>query len=266
MNVPAWRGLRWRYSLAFRIAFTSALFGLVLAGGAIVLEYWSLAQQLDDKAAMEMQGRRKLLEHILSTFPSVGAIAGAEARFGDLFYGHDDLHLALVDPRTDRVVMRSSDIAVQSLTPQRHAAAADEIMHGWSTPDGARYAGLHGTAAVSNGSQVRFYLSADRHRDAALLAGFLKATLLALPLLLFMVASGAGLIASTGLLPLRRFNSLAATIGAKSLSNRVSMAGLPRELEDTASFSGFIGAHMSPRRICHGVIRHGITPALETPS
>jgi two-component system heavy metal sensor histidine kinase CusS len=99
---------------------------------------------------------------------------------------------------------------------------------------GARFSGTHGTVEVADGGEVRFYLSVDRHRDASLLGGFIRATLLALPALLVIVAVGAGLIARTGLAPLRRFNRLAASIGAQSLSTRVSLAGLPGELEDMA--------------------------------
>jgi two-component system heavy metal sensor histidine kinase CusS len=107
-------------------------------------------------------------------------------------------------------------------------------MHSWLAPDGARFSGTHGVAAVANGSPVRFYLSVDRRRDAGLLAGFIKATALALPLLLAIVALGAGLIARTGLAPLRRFNRLAASIGTQSLDKRLSVLGLPGELEEMA--------------------------------
>jgi two-component system, OmpR family, heavy metal sensor histidine kinase CusS len=132
------------------------------------------------------------------------------------------------------VLLRSSDAAVQAMAAPGHAAAAANVVHGWMLPDGGRFSGLHGAAKVADGGDVRFFLSVDRHRDAALLSGFLKTTMLATPLLLFMVAMGAGLIASTGLEPLRNFNRLAASIGAKSLNQRIALAGLPRELADTA--------------------------------
>ena len=108
-------------------------------------------------------------------------------------------------------------------------------MHTWVTPAGVRFGGIHGIAALADGRQVRFYLSVDRHRDAALLAGFVKATLVALPLLLLVVAAGAGLIARTGLAPLRSFNRLAASIGTTSLSQRLEASGMPPELADMAT-------------------------------
>src|SRR6185369_756176 len=139
------------------------------------------------------------------------------------------------------VLAAFSDIAVHSVTALGHATAAPETVHTWVTPGGARFSGIHGTAPVADGRPLRFYLSVDRHRDAGLLAGFIEATLVALPLLLLVVALGAGLIARTGLAPLRRFNRLAASIGTKSLDQRLSVSGLPGELADMATeFNGML--------------------------
>jgi two-component system, OmpR family, heavy metal sensor histidine kinase CusS len=223
-----------RVSLALRIALASALFGLIVAGGAIAVGFWTLSQQLDERAATEMHGRRELLVHILSTVPSVNAVGDAKERFADLFFGHDDLHLALVEPATGRVLAAFSDLALGSVAAIAHATAAPDTVHAWVTATGARFSGMHGVAEVADGGDVRFYLSVERHRDAGLLAGFIKATLVALPLLLLIVAAGSGLIARTGLAPLHRFNRLAASIGAQSLSKRISVSGLPGELEDMA--------------------------------
>lgn len=224
-----------RASLALRIALASALFGLVLAGGAVVAGYWVLSRQLDARTADELQGRHELLVHILADIPSVAAAAESGSRFGELFFGHDNLHLALAEPATGRVLASFSDIAAQSVTALGgHSTAAAETMHSWVTAAGERFSGMHGTVAIADGRLLKYFLSVERHRDTALLAGFVKATLLVLPLLLALVALGAGLIARTGLAPLRRFNQLAATIGTKSLNQRVSVSGLPAELADMA--------------------------------
>jgi two-component system heavy metal sensor histidine kinase CusS len=228
-------------SLALRIALASALFGLVVAAGAIAVGFWTLSQQLDERSAAEMRGRRELLVHILSGLPSVEAVGQSKSRFGDLFFGHDDLHLALAEPDTHLVLAAFSDIAIHSVTALNHAAAPPETVHSWFMPGGARFGGIHGTARVADGGQLQFYLSVDRRQDAGLLAGFIKATLVALPLLLLMVALGAGLIARTGLAPLRRFNRLAASIGTTSLNKRLSVSGLPGELADMANeFNGML--------------------------
>lgn len=232
---------RARLSVALRIALASAVFGLVVAGGSIGVGYWALSRQLDERSAAEIAGRRELLEHLLATFSSAQAVEQSRERFSELFYGHDDLHLALAEPESGQVLARFSEVAVEALTVMSHAAAPPDTMHNWTTPAGVRFSGIHGTTALQSGQRVRFFLSVDRHRDAVLLVGFVKATLLALPLLLLTVAAGAGLIARTGLAPLRSFNRLAASIGARSLNRRLEAKHLPAELADLATeFNGML--------------------------
>ncbi|OUL99312.1 hypothetical protein [Variovorax sp. JS1663] len=57
-------------SLALRIALASALFGLVVAGGVAALGYLALTQQLDERSASELLGRRDLLAHLWQKSPA----------------------------------------------------------------------------------------------------------------------------------------------------------------------------------------------------
>lgn len=222
-------------SLALRLAFASALFGLVVVGGATAVGFWTLSNQLDERAEAEMEGRRRLLTHLLLEVPNRQAIDASSDRFAELFYGHDDLHLAILETDGGGLIAGFSDIGVESVAALRRAAARPSGLHTWRRAGGERFSGIHGAAGLADGSKVDFYLSVDRARDSRLLGGFLKTTLIALPLLLIVVAAGAGLITRTGLAPLRRFNRLAASIGTKSLNRRLSMAGLPVELASTAA-------------------------------
>lgn len=221
-------------SLALRIALASALFGLIVASGAVAVGFWALSQQLDSRSATELYGKRDLLIHVLSEIPTPQAIGENRHRFGDLLIGHNDLHLALVDAADGRVLASFSQLAQQSIaalegTPDNLAA-----VHAWTPPSGERLGAIRGNSPVANGQAVRFFLSIDRRADAVLLLGFIRATAVGVPVLLLTVALGAGLIARTGLQPLRRFHHLAASIGAQSLSRRVSPAGLPAELTELA--------------------------------
>lgn len=224
-----------RRSLALRLAIASALFGLVVVGGATAVGFWTLSNQLDERSEAEMEGRRRLLTHILLEVPSRQVIGESSNRFGELFYGHDDLHLAILEAGGGDLIAGFSEIGVESVAALRRVAARPSGLHTWRRAGGQRFSGIHGTAALADGSQVDFYLSVDRARDTRLLGGFLQATFIALPLLLIVVALGAGLITRTGLAPLRRFNQLAASIGTKSLNRRLSVAGLPVELAATAA-------------------------------
>jgi two-component system heavy metal sensor histidine kinase CusS len=227
-------------SLALRIALASALFGLVVVGGAIVVGYVALSQQLDARSSAELQGKRDLLLHVLSEIPSPAAIRENRHRFGDLLIGHDELHLALIDPATG-TTLAFSDIARQSVATLESTPDDADSIHPWTGLAGSRFIAIRGLGRVANGQPTRFYISLDRRHDGRLLAGFINATLVGLPLLLIVIAIGAWLIARTSLAPLRRFNRLAASIGAETLSQRVSTAGLPMELADLAAeFNGML--------------------------
>ena len=236
MTAHAWA----KASLATRIALASAVFGLALSGGAIGVGWWALSQQLDQRSELELRGKRDLLLHVLSELPSIQSIAQGTHRFEDLLIGHDDLHLALIDPATGNLVASFSALARQSL-PVLDALPDSTSALAWTADNKARLSALRGTGPVANGQTLRYYLSIDRRQDTSLLRGFVNATLLGLPVLLALVALGAWLIARTGLAPLLRFNRLAASIGTQSLSRRVSASGLPRDLADLArEFNGML--------------------------
>lgn len=223
-----------RLSLAARIALASSLFGLVVAGGAVVLGLQALAQQLEARAAAELRGKRDRLTDLLLEMPSISAIELNRQRFGDLLTGHDDLHLALVDPRSEMVIESFSPLAQQSLPALRAQPDDALLITAWEAHPVHRLIAIKGQAPAANQETVRYYLSLDRRRDSALMAGFLRATAVGLPFVLALVALGAWLIARTSLAPLRSFHRLASTIGTHSLSRRLSLAGLPSELDDLA--------------------------------
>lgn len=230
-----------RNSLAARIALASAFFGLLITGGAIVIGFYALTHQLDARSVTELLGKRDLVLHVLSEISSPEAVNQNKHRFGDLLIGHDDLHLALVDPASGQSVASFSAIAQQSVSALDTGPNSSTSVHAWTAPTGERLNAIHGIGMAANGKSVRYYLSLDRRHDSRLLADFIKATLVGLPILLLIVALGAWLIASTSLAPLRRFHRLAASIGAQSLSQRISSSGLPTELYELAEeFNGMM--------------------------
>ena len=223
-----------RKSLAARVALTSAFFGLIVTGGAIVVGFYALSQQLDARAAEELKGKRDLLLHVLSEMPSPEAIIQNNHRFEDLLIGHDDLHLALIDPASGQWVASFSETAKQSVSALDASPVFNSSIDVWRAPNGEQLNAIRGIGPAVNGKPVRYYLSLDRRHDSSLLSGFISTTLVALPILLLIVAFGAWLIARTSLAPLRRFHRLAASIGTQSLSHRLSSSGLPTELYELA--------------------------------
>ena len=154
LNMAWWS----RNSLAMRIALASAFFGLLLTGGATIVGFYALSQQLDARAVEELKGKRDLLLHMLSEMPSPEAIAQNQHRFDDLLIGHDDLHLALNDPATGQPVASFSLTSQQSVVALDSKAATDSLIGRWSNASGAQFVAARGTGLVANGKAVRYYL------------------------------------------------------------------------------------------------------------
>jgi two-component system, OmpR family, heavy metal sensor histidine kinase CusS len=223
-----------RLSLAARIAVVSALFGLAIVAAGICVGYWALSNQLRERSAAEVRGKRDLVVHVLSELKSIADVDGNRHRFNDLLIGHDDVHLALVNAGNGDVLSSFSPVANESIGVL-NGRPTELAPTYWQPSNKAQMVAIRGEAPVGDGSQVRFYVSLDTRHDGRLLRGFLQASLLGSPLLLGAVALGAWLVAAAGLVPLRRFRRLAASIGADSLGKRLSESGLPKELDSLAN-------------------------------
>lgn len=228
MNTASWQTRLAEASLASRFAMAVGLFGLIVAGAAAAFGYWGLARQLDARLDAELEGKRSLLLHVLSEIPGVEQIPANGHRFGDLLIGHKDLHLAVIDPRTDRLLASFSPAAVESVARMKGAASA-ATLH-WQGPGNRRYVSISGPAAVGDGQTVRIVLSLDLNEDEQLKRGFAGATLLTLPVLLALVVLGTWVVARTGLAPLNRLTSVASHVTTHNLQQRIEPRGLPTEL------------------------------------
>lgn len=220
-----------RISLALRIAAASALFGLVAVALAFGLGYWALSRQLDARVLAELEGKRALLQHVVSEVTSAQDLPANSHRFADLLIGHDDLHLAILDPGTGRVLASSSPTALESPSATQTPPGVSR----WQSTTKKNFASIAGALPMRDGRSVRYVLSLDLEADQRLLAGVRRAALVGLPLVLVLVMLGAWLVARTGLRPLRRFTRLAASVNSQSLGQRLDTAGLPPELRELAT-------------------------------
>lgn len=228
-------------SLAASIALASAIFGFLVTGAAIVIGFYALSYQLNARSETELLGKRDLLIHVLSEIPSLEEVDANQHRFGDLLIGHDDLHLSLVNPANGQSLASFSRLAQQSVSSLNATPALSIAIQPWVATTGEHLSAIQGSSALADGKLVQYYLSLDRRHDGRLLTGFLKTSLIGLPILLVIVALGAWLLARTSLAPLRRFHRLAAATSVQSLSHRISSAGLPAELYELAEeFNGMM--------------------------
>ena len=218
-------------SLALRVAAAGALFGLFVMGLVAAGGYWVLSRELEQRETVELEARRDLVQHLLREIRLADDIPAYAYRFADLLIGHDDLHLALVDERSGRLLASFSSVGVESIRlPERPLEAPIR----WQGPDRKSYVSLSGRSGTAEGQFVRFVLSLDLEADGGVLASYAHAGMVGLPLLLLLVAVGAWLIARAGLVPLRGFAQLASSITTNSLRRRMGTAGLPSELRGLA--------------------------------
>ena len=222
-----------RLSLSARIAAISGAIGVLVVTMAAAVGYFALSQQLDRRTFLQLQGKRELVQHVLSEIGSAEKVPDNANRFGDLLIGHDDLHLAIVEFSKDTVLASFSQLALRSISCCANQANAHAVSN-WRIEDGTMFTSLAGVGSVASGDTLRFVLSQDRMNDRQLLRGYMAAALIGLPLLLGLVLLGAWGVARTGLAPLARFKKLARESSSVSLSQRLIPHDMPLELRDLA--------------------------------
>ena len=222
-----------RLSLSARIAAISGAIGILVVTLAAAVGYFALSQQLDRRTFLELQGKREIVQHVISEIGSAEKVPDNAHRFGDLLIGHDDLHLAIVEFSKDTVLASFSQLALRSIACCANQANAHAVTN-WRIEDGTMFTSLAGVGSVASGDTLRFVLSQDRMNDRQLLWGYMAAALIGLPLLLGLVLLGAWGVARTGLAPLARFKKLARESSSVSLSQRLIPHDMPLELRDLA--------------------------------
>ena len=209
------------------------MIGVLVVTMAAAVGYFALSQQLDRRTFLELQGKRELVQHVISEIGSAEKVPDNAHRFGDLLIGHDDLHLAIIEFSNDTVLASFSQLALRSIACCANQANAHAVTN-WRIEDGTMFTSLAGVGSVASGDTLRFVLSQDRMNDRQLLRRYMAAALIGLPLLLGLVLLGAWGVARTGLAPLARFKKLARESSSVSLSQRLIPHDMPLELRDLA--------------------------------
>ena len=154
------RGRLAELPLAVRLAAFTAVFGLLVVGAASVSGYRALGRALDARVAAELAGKRDQVRHVLSEVAGAGQLSDSAHRFTDLLIGHNDLHLAVVEPQSGRVLASFSSAARASVG--RVAGTSSSELVYWQGADG-----------TSTSFQQKLYLTllACDHMPPAKLAG-----------------------------------------------------------------------------------------------
>ena len=222
-----------KLSLSARLATISAAIGFLVVAVAVAVGYFALSQQLDRRALLELNGKQQLVRHLLGEIGSAEKVPDNAYRFGDLLVMHADLHLAIIDDGSGKVIASFSPLALQS-TACCAGKGDGDVVTNWRSPEGDTFTSLADVWTVVNGDRLRFILSQNRSNDVRLLQGYIEAAMIGMPLLLGLVLAGAWVVARTGLAQLARFKKLARESSSVSLAKRLVPDDLPLELRDLA--------------------------------
>jgi len=219
-------------SLAMRIAFRSALFGLVLVALGGALAYHILQRELSESSSRELAHKHLLLLHALEELPAGSTITSNRERFNDLLTGHD-LAATLIDPTTRAVLETISPNGRANDVRDLPVSLSDAPVT-WPSQTEPNISYIGNLTKLQSGQSLGVVLSINRDTDVEILRDFSKAAFLGLPILLIVVALGAWAIARTSLVPLARFTRLASSVGSRTLARRLRLDGLPTELLELA--------------------------------
>lgn len=222
-----------RNTLALHMALLACGLGMSAAVIMALLGYGVLSSQLDLRAREELRGRMEFVRHIVSENATLDELRADTHRLRDLLIGHNELHLALADARSRRVIAAFSPTALSSV--ERFPAPPSDSWFEWHADADSLMLSAIAEARTGGGDPVLVYLTLNPHDDKALLAGFFKTVGMTLPLVLIPIALGAWWAARRGLKPLRNFQALANAVSTQSLDHRLNEDTLPGELHDVAS-------------------------------
>ncbi|PWB33291.1 two-component sensor histidine kinase [Pseudomonas sp. SDI] len=220
--------------LALRLGLSVSLMGaalvLLLAGLAVL----ALDHELDSRAGKVLARKMEQIKHSLAADMTAADLSRRAHPLLDLVMGHDDLSLNIIG-RTGR------HSALLSLGPALQAQDLMQITVGqglryseWTDSNGEQMLTASQVMKLQDGTPVRVLLTVNRADDLGLMQAYLQSTLIALPLLLLLIGSGAWRLVQSGLAPLRHFRRIAERVSAQELGHRLPENDLPQELRELA--------------------------------
>ena len=221
-------------SLSMRLGLTVSLMGAGLVLLLATLAYLALTHELEKLARKNLESKMEQIQHSLALGLDAHAIRARPHSLMDLVIGHDNFHLTIVGTAPDNSVLLNVGSKPQEplLTDFKPRETLGYL--NWVDSYGNQILSASSLMRLANGERVRVLLSLDRMDDQALLSAYLRATLIALPLLLILIGMGAWWLVQRGLAPLKQFSQVAAKVTTQDLTHRLSVDNLPHELGELA--------------------------------
>lgn len=221
-------------SLSMRLGLTVSLMGAGLVLLLASLAYLALTHELEKLARKGLESKMEQIQHSLAQGLDARDIRARPHSLLDLVVGHDNFYLSIVGTAPDERVLLSvgAKPQVPLLTDYPHRETLGYL--NWEDSDGNQVLSASSLMRLASGERVRVLLSLDRMDDQALLSAYLRATVVALPLLLLLIGMGAWWLVQRGLAPLKQFSHVAAQVTTQDLTHRLALDNLPQELRELA--------------------------------
>ena len=221
-------------SLSMRLGLTVSLMGAGLVLLLATLAYVALTHELEKLARKNLESKMEQIQHSLAQGLDANRIRARPHSLMDLVIGHDNFYLTIVGTAPDESVLLSIGAKPQEplltdFTPKETLGYLN-----WADSNGNQVLSTSSLMRLASGERVRVLLSLDRRDDQALLSAYLRATVIALPMLLILIGMGAWWLVQRGLAPLKQFSHVAAKVTTQDLTHRLSVDNLPKELGELA--------------------------------
>ncbi|WP_085725947.1 heavy metal sensor histidine kinase [Pseudomonas sp. R37(2017)] len=230
-------------SLSLRLGLTVSILGALLVVFLAILAYLALTHELNALTRDSLEKKLEQVEHSLSLYGDTREIRDKPHILLDQVMGHDNLTLTIYEPDNLRspLLKSGSGMADTRLELKALRAATEQLAFSSSTDaKGTKFLTASRLIRVKDGTRVPLLLSTDNAHDQAMLSAWLRSTLIALPLLLILIGLSAWGAVQRGLAPLREFRKVAASVTTRDLDHRLSVAGLPQELNELAQGINFM--------------------------
>jgi two-component system heavy metal sensor histidine kinase CusS len=226
--------------LSSRLSLSVALLGLILVAVLSALAYFSLSRQLDGIAERSLEDKLQQIRHGIKELTARPEVGDQAHHIKDLIKGHDNLSLILYDDSPAPRVLMSVGKSLGALpSSTQNISEAIGFQH-WRSTEGKPLLTASQLVPCKDGVRVQAVLTLDRSADQALLDAHVKATLIALPFVLALIATGAWWIAHRGLSSLNQFRKVAERVSTQDLSHRLPLEDLPQELRELANGINFM--------------------------
>lgn len=221
-------------SLSARLGLWVSLMGAAVVVLLALLAYLALTHELDNLARRQLDAKLAQVRHSLSLDLNTRAANLRPHILGDQMKGHDDLQLTIFAAEVGTPALLDLGRHASEARLRDIPAGPDTRFQAMADGEGDHILTAYREMALPDGGRVRVFLSLDRQADHALLAAYLKSTLIALPFVLLLIGLGARFVVQRGLAPLAAFRRVTGKVSTQDLSHRIPAELLPQELSELA--------------------------------